>query len=154
MSGFRTPDRFRGTREEEKIRFENKPGTEPDPTDDGCVLFRDGEFVFRDNLGIFNPRGGLSEAEHEELDTLTHELVEDSFDEVLYAFRQPVNITTYTDATKTTKIREVQVTYTFRQPTEVITIQYDASGIELYRVTETITYAARQVSTITRVRTP
>jgi hypothetical protein len=118
------------------------------------MIYRDGGFVLLDALGTFNPRGGLSEADHELLDTLAHDIVENSFEEIVRVNRQPVNITIYTDATKTTKIRETQLTYTSRQPTEVVTIQYNASGLEVYRLTEVITYVARQVSTIERTRTP
>lgn len=86
--------------------------------------------------------GDLTEQEHETLDTLVHELAEDAFTEYLYLGNTSriSNVTTYTDMSKTTKIRETQVSYTGFRPTQIVEIQYDPSGVEVQRVTDTISY--------------
>lgn len=96
---------------------------------------------------------GITEEEHEVLDTITHDLVENSYDEATYAGNKITNLTTYTDAGKTTKIREEQVSYDiFGRATQAITIQYDSGGSESYRITENITYQLGRIKSITRTR--
>jgi len=95
--------------------------------------------------------------EHEVLDTLVHDLAENSFEELTYSSGRVVNSTVWTDATKVTKIRETQIAYGGglfgRLVSEVIDIQYDAAGVELYRLTTTLTYTLNRVQTISTVRT-
>ena len=74
-----TPDRRPGPlEEEEEIRFITDPGASPSAA--GSMTYDPGvaEFKMQDGVGVFNPRsgGGISEAQHEALDTLVHSLDE------------------------------------------------------------------------------
>lgn len=149
----RTPDDFPGINQADGLRLYDDgyglPGTERE------IRYSDGYFYAKDAYGTFNLRsgGGISEAEHEELDTLTHDIVEDSYDEATYAGKKIINLTVYTDVSKTTKVREEQVSYDFfGRINQAITIQYDSGGSESYRVTENITYQLGKIKSITRTR--
>ncbi len=52
----RTPDRFPGEREEEEILLD--PASS-DPVTPGAIRSVSGEFRFRDNLGVYEPRLGI-----------------------------------------------------------------------------------------------
>ena len=97
--------------------------------------------------------GGLTETAHEALDRLTHQINENSYDEITYTGNKATNYTVWTNSGKTTKIREEQYTYTGNRVTQVITIQYDGSGTEKERLTEAYTYSGNNVSNITRTKT-
>lgn len=101
--------------------------------------------------------GGITEGQHEALDTLVHNIAESSFEEGTYSgpFNRLSNVTIWTDGTKTTKIREVNFTYTGARVTTVVTIQYDEFGIAQDTLTETITYVGpftNRIDTVTRVK--
>jgi hypothetical protein len=51
--------------------------------------------------------GGLSEAQHEDLDTLMHAVAEDSHQQITRTSGKVQNVTWWTDSGETTKIREV-----------------------------------------------
>lgn len=107
---------------------------------------------------VIESTASLDEDAHEVLDTLTHDIVEDSYEEVS---RDPSllieTVTTWTDNTKTTKIREELITRNAqRLITQIVRIQYDGLGVEKYRLTETISRTGTlrpRVESITRVRT-
>lgn len=129
--------------------------------DQTVFLYRDGGVIYGvDNVNttpvpfLQSAGGGITEPQHEDLDTLAHCLVEDSFTERVPATGpKPTNIITWTDAGKTTKIREVAVTYTGPLPTTVAHIQYDAAGVETYRVTCTNVFSGAMLVSQTAVRT-
>lgn len=54
--GFKTPDRFPGPLEEDRIEFYDQYGTMPDG--DGHMMYSDGYFYARDMFGVFNLRSG------------------------------------------------------------------------------------------------
>ena len=85
---------------------------------------------------------------------MAHDLVEDSYEELTYAGNRVVNSTAWTDVGKTQKIRETQISYTGNKVTQTIDIQYDAAGVELYRLTQVLTYNGNRVADITTTRTP
>lgn len=149
-----TPDDLAGgITDADKVILNNAGETADAP---GEFVYDGTDFVFRDSVGPFNPRvgGGISEAQHEALDTLAHEIVENSFDEITRIGPRVTNITSWTDAGKTTKIRETQFSYTGPRLTTLVEIQYDAAGTEAYRITETYTYIGVRLQTTTRTRTP
>ena len=87
--------------------------------------------------------GGLTESDHEALNTLTHEIDRTSYEEYIYGGSgvDVVAAITWTDSSKVKKIREEQYTYgTGHRVTQVVTIQYDAAGVEKMRMTEDYTY--------------
>lgn len=135
--------------------------------DENVYIERDGnDLRFRD---VSNPSpvtltqllstgsGGITEPQHQNLDTLVHNLAENSYSEVLYDAQLKVtDHIIWTSSAKTTKIRECNLTY---DPnglvTQVVSIQYDVSGIEVHRVTKTISYVSgtSRVSSISSVFT-
>lgn len=101
---------------------------------------------------------GISETQHEVLDTLAHSLVEDFFEEFTYDSQgRPTHSTVYTDGTKTTKIRECIFTYDPQaRVSQLDEIQYDGTGTEDYRLTHTPAYdgGTSRILTVTTTRTP
>ena len=129
-------------------------------TDEDVFIYRDDDdWVFQDKstgphtLSDLVSASGITESTHEDLDTLAHDIVEDSYEEVTYSGGRLTNATTYTDAGKTTKIRELQVSYTGARVTQSVYIQYDAAGTESYRLTDVYTYSGGRLATTTRTRT-
>lgn len=99
---------------------------------------------------------------NETLDTLVHNIAEDSFDEVTYGGvcgERIDRITTWTDAGMTLRIRECLLTYDAGGRIDAVTTtQYGSTGSVVYTMTETFGYAApapnRQIVNITRDKTP
>lgn len=96
---------------------------------------------------------GISETQHEQLDTLAHSIVENCYESVSYSGNKVTNSTTWSSISMTTKIREEQIAYSGNRVAQIISIQYDGAGVEKYRITETFSYAGNAISSITRVRT-
>jgi hypothetical protein len=99
----------------------------------------------------------LTEAQHETLDTLTHDIVEDSYDEVTYSGTpaKVQQVITWDSIAMTLKIREQQYSYTGTRVTEIIDTQYDSFGTASYHITSSITYLnpiGNKVASITRTR--
>ena len=146
-----TPDRFPGIRYDEAIKFINNT----DATEEGEILYDGSSFVMHDSSGPFNPRsgsGGIDEQQHRDLDTLTHELDESSYDEITYTNRKISNITTWDSSSKNVKVREYQLTYSGRKLTKAVMIQYDPSGSIKEKITEEYSYYGRRIVSVTRTR--
>lgn len=131
------------------------------PTEEGQVRHTGGDLVvyISGSVKSLTTGSGLNPASHRALDQLVHDVAEDSFTEYTYGgpFGRLSNETIWTDAGKTTKIRETQFTYTGIRVTQVVTIQYDGSGVEVERTTDTITYAfpvGNKVASVTTVKLP
>ena len=85
--------------------------------------------------------GGITAAEHEVLDTLVHGISEDTFDEVIRdsVTCKLIRVIQWADATKTTKVREYEVSARGnRFINKLTTIQYDAAGLEVVRLEQDI----------------
>lgn len=110
-----------------------------------------GQVIFSASNGAFD------ETEHENLDTLTHFLTEDSYDEVIYA-GSPVKISqiiTWDSVAKTSKIKEQTYSYTSTRVTEIIEAQFNALGNVKYAISESISYvnpSGNKIANITRTR--
>lgn len=151
MAG-RTPNRNPGPQfEEDSVIFQDRGAN---PTELGQVARVGTDILALDGQGLFNLRGAIDPDVHRQLDQLVHCLAENSFEEATYVGALLTNLTVWTDAGKTVKIREFILNYTGPLVTEYIAIQYDAAGVEVERLTKTITYAGARVDTITTVRTP
>ncbi len=115
-------------------------------------------FVMRDALGNFNPRSGssgITEAQHQALDTLVHAIDENSFDEVIRVNGLVMQVITWTSPAKTLKIREETLTRnSLGRITQYQAIQYDGVGAVKETLTETYTRVCGRVVSVTRVRTP
>lgn len=149
--GFATPDRRSGPREEQEIIL--RDNNDGDPTIVGGVKLDGGAIRMRDSLGPFNPRD-LDYNSHEGLFTLAHEVMSDFYGKATYVSNRITNYTVWVDVTETQKIREYQVSYVSNKISEVIEIQYDAAGLELYRLTNTVSYQGNNISSISVVRSP
>lgn len=132
--------------------------------DENVYITRDGSdnLVFRDpnaNSGaeasltdlLATAGGGITEAQHEGLDTLTHDIVETSFEEYLYSGNKVTDIIIWTDNGKTQKVRESSFTYTGSKVTTIVLKQYDGAGALKDTVTETLSYTGNQLDDIDRV---
>lgn len=126
-----------------------------DPSELGMTKMVNGEFKYCDKDGTFNLRsgGGISESQHEALDTLVHEIDESSYDEVIYGSGNLVSTyIVWETAAKLKKIREEQYTYAGSKVSQSVTIQYDGTGAVKMTVTETYTYSGSRVTSVTRTK--
>ena len=120
------------------------------------MVFDGTDFAFRDSTGLFNPRtggSGITESQHEALDTLTHWINETNWQEMVRSGGKVVNAIHWTDDTKTTKIREVVIQRTSGKVTQIDLIQYDGTGTEKQRLTGVITRDAGKVASIKWTKT-
>lgn len=119
----------------------------------------DGNLTFKD---VFNAEkkltelvagtGGLTEESHRLLDQLVHELAEDFYEEYVYSGNQLVAVVTWKNSNKLLKVREEQYTYSSGKIQQAVRIQYDNSGNEVERITETYTYSGSRIVSISAVR--
>jgi len=141
----RTPDRVPGPAEEEKLILQDEGLSADNP---GEVVFTGGAFSMRDAVGVFDPRsggGGITEAQHENLDTLVHWLSEDNYQEVVRSGGKVTSVINWTDSGKTTKIRELVITRSSGKVSQMDFIQYDGSGVEKVRMTGVITRVSGKI---------
>jgi hypothetical protein len=128
--------------------------------DNLAYLTRDasGNMIFRDVVTgteytlaqLTTGGGGISEAQHEVLDSLVHALAEDFYLEVTRAAGKVSTVIVYTDATKTTKIRELSnIVRTGGRIDSYDVIQYDGLGSVKQTMSYAITRTAGRVSSIT-----
>lgn len=98
------------------------------------------------------PATGITEAEHEALDTLTHEVAETSFTENAYTGSNITRSTVWTDVGMTLRIRESTFTYTGSRMTSAVFKQYDGAGAVLTTLTKTYAYTGSKLTGVTVVR--
>jgi hypothetical protein len=150
-----TPDRFPGPRQEDELQLTPQdPGTTPSAT--GGIVYADGAFKLRDAVGDFDPRsggGGITEAQHEVLDTLIHWISESNWQEFVRESGRVTSIIHWTDSGKTKKVRELLVTRSSGRVSQIDVIQYDGSGVERQRLTGVITRASGRISSVDWTRT-
>jgi hypothetical protein len=150
-----TPDRKPGASDEEELIL----STNASPSaSQGSISYSGTAFVMRDGSGVFDPRsggGGITEAQHEALDTLAHEVAETSYLEVTRSSGQVSNVTTWETAAKLKKIRESAVARSSNQVSIVVETQYDAAGAAIAGqiLTHTVTRSGGQVASIATVQT-
>ena len=96
---------------------------------------------------------GLVSIDHEALDTLTHALAENAFEEYLYTGKDLTSVIVWTNNTKVAKIRETTLSYTGKDLTGVVIEQYAADGSTvLTTLTKTLAYTGKDLSSVTVVR--
>lgn len=136
-----TPDRFPGPlQESEEVLLTEQP-TGTSPTAPGGFLYADGAFKMKDASGDFNPRsgGGITEAQHEVLDSLVHWISETHFQEIVRSGGRVSSVVQWTDAGKTVKIREMIVTRVAGKTSQLDFVQFNAAGAEKQRMTGVLT---------------
>ena len=99
--------------------------------------------------------GGITEAQHEDLDTLTHDLAETSFEEVIRSAGRVTDVIIWTDSGKTTKVCETNVTRSGGQISSIVRKHYDATGTLLagQTLTGTVARSGGQVASVDWVQT-
>ena len=101
--------------------------------------------------------GGITEATHETLDTLTHHIAEDGYSAVTYNGNKITNYTIYTSNSMNTKIREYQLSYNINPchtlVSQVHIIQYNAAGSPINTLTESFEYIGNKIVGINSVKT-
>jgi len=89
---------------------------------------------------------GISEVEHEILDTLVHNIAEDGYSTVTYSGNKVINYTIWTNSLMTIKIREYQISYTIitcdQHVNQVVIKQYNPVGAVVSTLTETFVYSS------------
>lgn len=96
---------------------------------------------------------GITEQEHEFLNTLTHDIVENSYLEVTRTLGQVTKVVVWTSPAMTVKRRDADISRTAGQVTLVVERQYDDAGALMYTLTHSISRTAGQVATVTTTRT-
>ena len=100
--------------------------------------------------------GGITPTQHEALRTLTHEIVENSWDEITRDInRRIIQVTTWTSQSLPRfKIRDTFLTRgAGNRVSQVLTIQYDVTGAEVYRITEDLSRNVNHlIVAVTRTR--
>lgn len=94
----------------------------------------------------------VSEANHRLLDTLTHELDEDYYEEYTYSGNYVSADIVWTDSGKTTKIREYTYTYDTGKMVGSVEKQYNGSGTLVETLTKTYTWTGSKLTSVTCVR--
>ncbi len=127
-----------------------------DPSELGMTRMVGGSFRFVDSLGVFNPRsggGGITEAEHEVLDTLTHWIDETNWMEIVRSGGKVTNVINWETDAKLKKIREMVVQRSGGKASQMDFIQYNGTGAEKMRITGVITRVAGKVASIQWTKT-
>lgn len=150
----RTPDRSPGPAIEEELQLEDNSA---DPSVVGGITHNAGALKGKDSLGVFDLRSGsgLSEAQHETLDTLVHNLAEDGYLEVTRSGGQVSDVIAWTSSGKTTKIRELNLTRASGQISVIVLKQYDGAGslVTNQTLTGTVSRTGGNIDSITWVET-
>lgn len=131
-------------------------GTDEPAAEVGTVRSVNGEFHFRDALGIFNPRtggSGITEGQHEVLDTLTHWIDETNWQEIVRSGGKITNVINWETDAKLKKIRECVIARSGGKVSQLDAIQYDGAGAEKMRLTGVITRATGKVASIAWTKT-
>lgn len=122
-----------------------------------CIQDSPGNAIWRTSTG---GSIGISEFEHERLDTLTHWLAEDAYEEII---RDPspckpghlapvTSIVVWSSPAKTLKIRETLLIRTGNRITSMVETQYDSVGAVKYTLTSTVSRTGNKISSITYAR--
>lgn len=146
-----TPDRRPGPlTEDTEIRL--MPNVDG-PTQAGAFNFDGTSFQMRDAAGVFDPRhgSGITEEQHQHLDTLTHWIDQTSYDEVTRTGGKVTSIVTWDSIAKNYKIREEIISRVSGKVSQVVTHQYDRITGDL-KETLTETYVRSNGKVVNIVR--
>lgn len=97
--------------------------------------------------------GGITEAQHELLDTLTHWLDETNWQEMVRSGGKVTNAIHWETSAKLKKVREVIITRDTGKVSQIDIIQYDSAGVEKQRLVLVITRTSGKVSSIQWTKT-
>jgi hypothetical protein len=91
--------------------------------------------------------------DHDNYDTLVHNLAEDYYEEYTYTGNVITNNTIWSNISKVLKIREYQYIYVLNKLYQEIQIQYNNSGVEVQRLVKTYNYSGNKVASISVTET-
>lgn len=115
---------------------------------DGYVLTSDssGSASWQEAPGASG--SGITITQHENTDSLVHNLAENYYEEYIYSGTKVTGIIEWTNSGKTIKVRESQYIYSGTQVTQEINIQYNSIGVEIQRLTSNYSYSGAKVASI------
>ncbi len=116
-------------------------------------LDQEDEYAFRKIQTINVAGSGNAVFNHENLDTLVHDLVEDGYAYVQYLFNRISNITYWTNNLMTKKVREYDVTYNGNKVSRIVSTQYNADGNAYCVLDEQVTYSGWNITSISSTKT-
>lgn len=119
---------------------------------DGYVLTSDA--VGNGSWQSVSAVSGISSIQHENLDTLVHNLSENYFEEFIYTGSIITGNIVWTNSSKITKIRESIFTYSGSNVVQEVSIQYNGSGVEVQRLTVDYTYSGSTIVSAMAVEAP
>lgn len=90
----------------------------------------------------------LKTGDHASLDTLVHNIAENSYTELIRTDGKITNIIVWETASKLKKIKEETIIYTNNKVSSLITKQYNSSGVLSQTYTETITRTEGKITSI------
>ena len=126
------------------------------PDEVGEMRNNGGNLQLKDQYGTFNPRtggSGITEGQHEVLDTLTHWIDETNWQELIRSVGKVTNAIHWETSAKLKKIREVLVTRAGGKVSQIDIIQYNSAGTESQRQVGVITRAGGKVESIQWTKT-
>jgi hypothetical protein len=127
-------------------------------SDESTRVWRDGDDLkFKDanNPVDVTLSDLLTETRHQDLDTITHWIDENSYDEIVRTGGKVTSIVVWNSVLKTIKIREELITRVSGKVSQIVTNQYDRStGVLKETLTEIYTRTGDKVTSIARTRVP
>jgi hypothetical protein len=125
------------------------------PTGQSITTASNVQQALKDVAAAITGGSGITEAQHQALDTLVHDIDENSYDEVTRVNGLISQIVTWDSPAKTLKIRDVVMTRnSLGRITQIVWTQYDALGAVKETLTEVLSRTCNRVSSITRTRVP
>jgi hypothetical protein len=144
--------------EEDAIEAAGYYGQEPGSRDETVLIWREGgKWRGKDNTYgavdlLASAGGGISEGQHELLDTLTHDLAETCYQEFTRSGGRVTEIIFWETSSKLKKVREILITRAAGRVSVITVKQYDGTGTLKNTLTGTITRTAGKVSSIDWVK--
>lgn len=117
----------------------------------------DGYMVIYTSMGwrtVAAAGSGITEVQHENLDTLVHNLAENFYEEIVTTGGKVTSVIDWSSPSKILKIREFQYSYNGSKIVQEIAIQYDASGVEVQRLTTDFNYIGNAIVSSNTTETP
>lgn len=149
-----TPDRQPGPSVEEEVQYEDRTA-DGDPSVVGALRRLGNLLRFRKASGGSGVETVVTSAEgasHESIDSLVHNLAENSYEEVTRSGGLVTSVIVWTDSGKTVKIRETTLTRSGGLISTIVEKQYDAAGALVQTLTGTVARTGGVVSNITWVK--
>jgi hypothetical protein len=98
---------------------------------------------------------GITEAQHQNLDTLNHWVDENSYDELTRTSGKVTHVVVWDSSSKSIMIREELITRVNGKVSQLVAKQYDrGTGLLKETMTEVYTRTGGKVTSITRTRVP